>query len=311
MLTFGPIPSRRLGRSLGINNIPPKSCSYSCVYCQVGPTGHREIEPRPFYAPGEILAAVEKRLEEAAHAGEGVDYLTFVPDGEPTLDSHLGETIALLKPLGVKIAVISNASLLWREEVRERLAGVDWLSVKVDAVDEDAWRRINQPHESLRLPHILDGIRQIARTFPGELTTETMLVDGINDSEGSIDGVARFLQQLDPKTAYLAVPIRPVAESGNRPPSEAIINRAWQQLNRHLDRVETLTGYEGDAFATTGDVVQDLLSITAVHPMREQAVLALLAKQGYGSEVLDALLNEGKLRLTEYEGRRFYLRAIK
>ena len=182
MLTFGPIPSRRLGRSLGINNIPPKSCSYSCVYCQVGPTGQREIEPRPFYEPGEILAAVEQRLEEAALAGEGVDYLTFVPDGEPTLDIHLGETIARLKPLGVKIAVISNASLLWREEVRERLLEADWLSVKIDTVDEILWRRINQPHEALRLPRILDGIRQMAREFPGELTTETMLVDGINDS---------------------------------------------------------------------------------------------------------------------------------
>ena len=311
MMTFGPIPSRRLGRSLGINNIPPKSCSYSCVYCQVGPTGHREIEPQTFYTPGDILAAVEERLEAAARAGEGVDYLTFVPDGEPTLDINLGETIALLKPLGVKIAVISNASLLWREEVRERLADVDWLSVKVDSVDEGTWRRINQPHESLRLALILDGIRQMARTFPGELTTETMLVDGINDSEASIDGVARFLGQLDPKTAYLAVPIRPVAESGYRPSSEKIINRAWQQLSRHLERVETLIGYEGDAFATTGDVVEDLLSITAVHPMREEAVLTLLAKQGRGPEVLDALVNDGQLRVTEYEGRRFYLRAIK
>ncbi|MEJ2329842.1 MAG: radical SAM protein [Gammaproteobacteria bacterium] len=311
MMTFGPIPSRRLGRSLGINNIPPKSCSYSCVYCQVGPTGHREIEPQTFYTPGDILAAVEERLEAAARAGEGVDYLTFVPDGEPTLDSHLGETIALLKPLGVQIAVISNASLLWRDEVRERLAGVDWLSVKIDTVDEALWQRINQPHESLRLTQILDGIRQMASEFDGDLTTETMLVDGINDSEASVEGVGHFLEKLKPKTAYLAVPIRPVAESGYHSPGEEIINRAWQQLSRHVDRVETLIGYEGDAFATTGDVVEDLLSITAVHPMREEAVLTLLAKQGHGSEVLDALVNEGKLRLTEYEGRRFYLRAHK
>ena len=93
MMTFGPIPSRRLGRSLGINNIPPKSCSYSCVYCQVGPTGHREIEPQTFYTPGDILAAVEERLEAAARAGEGVDYLTFVPDGEPTLDRAKGDLL--------------------------------------------------------------------------------------------------------------------------------------------------------------------------------------------------------------------------
>ena len=311
MITFGPIPSRRLGRSLGINNIPPKSCSYSCVYCQVGPTVHRETEPRPFYAPGEILTAVEERLEATARAGEVVDYLTFVPDGEPTLDVNLGKTIALLKPLGVKIAVISNASLLWREEVRARLESIDWLSVKIDTVDEVLWHRINQPHEALRLPYILDGIRQMAREFSGELTTETMLVENLNDSEASIAGVAEFLGSLKPQKAYLAVPIRPVAESGYRPPGEEIINRAWQQLSRHVDLVETLTGYEGDAFATTGNVVEDLLSITAVHPMREQAVLTLLARQGQGSDLLDRLVNEGKIGVAEYEGRRFYLRPIK
>ncbi len=311
MLTFGPIPSRRLGRSLGINNIPPKSCSYSCVYCQVGPTGHREIEPRPFYAPGEILAAVEERLEAAAHANEKVDYLTFVPDGEPTLDIRLGETITLLKPLGVKIAVITNASLLWREEVRGRLADVDWLSVKIDTVDETLWQRINQPHEALRLPGILEGIRQMAHAFSGELTTETMLLDGINDSEESVAGVGAFLEELCPDRAYLAIPIRPVAEAGNRPAREAAVNRAWQFLQKRIGNVEMLIGYEGDAFATTGDVIEDLLSITAVHPMREEAVLRLLASQGEGREVLDRLVKDELLGVTDYEGSRFYLRAIK
>ena len=310
MLTFGPIPSRRLGRSLGINNIPPKSCSYSCVYCQVGPTGQREIEPRSFYKPGEILAAVEDRLEAAADVGEGVDFLTFVPDGEPTLDINLGKTIALLKPLGVKIAVISNASLLWREEVRERLLEADWLSVKIDTVDEILWRRINQPHEALHLPRILDGIRQMAREFPGELTTETMLVDGINDSEESVGAVGEFLEEIRPDRSYIAIPIRPVAEAGSRPANEAAVNRAWQLLQKRTGHVETLIGYEGDAFASTGDVVEDLLNITAVHPMREEAVLKLLGCHGRGRETLEELVNEGKLSQVVYEGRRFFLRHL-
>jgi wyosine [tRNA(Phe)-imidazoG37] synthetase (radical SAM superfamily) len=311
MISFGPIPSRRLGRSLGINNIPPKSCSYSCVYCQVGPTRHREIEPRAFYDPDEIRADVERRLEDAARAGEEVDYLTFVPDGEPTLDIHLGESVALLRPLGVKIAVITNASLLWREEVRERLADVDWLSVKIDTVDEALWRNTNQPHEALGLPRILDGIRQMAQTFQGELTTETMLVEGLNDGEASILGVGDFLEHLNPRKAYLAVPTRPVAESGHRPPPEETINRAWQQLSRHVDRVETLIGYEGDAFATTGDVVDDLLSITAVHPMREEAVLKMLGKDGRGRGLLERLVSERRLAVTDYQGKRFYMRRLK
>jgi wyosine [tRNA(Phe)-imidazoG37] synthetase (radical SAM superfamily) len=120
MLTFGPVPSRRLGRSLGINNIPPKSCTYSCVYCQVGPTPRTEVLPRAFYAPTQIVQEVKAHLARLRERGERVDYLTFVPDGEPTLDSRLGETIDRLRPLGIPIAVISNGSLLSREDVRER-----------------------------------------------------------------------------------------------------------------------------------------------------------------------------------------------
>ena len=107
-ITFGPVPSRRLGRSLGINNIPPKVCSYSCVYCQVGKTLQMETEPRDFYRPEEIQMEVTGRLDALYVKGETVDYLTIVPDGEPTLDRNLGKTIELLRPLGSKIAVISN-----------------------------------------------------------------------------------------------------------------------------------------------------------------------------------------------------------
>lgn len=310
MITFGPVPSRRLGRSLGINNIPPKACTYSCVYCQVGPTHRREIDPRLFYTPDHILAHVEASIEAAVQAGETIDYLTFVPDGEPTLDENLGKTINLLRPLGLKIAVISNASLIWREDVRERLADTDWLSLKVDAVEESLWRSINQPHQALRLHKILEGMQLMAAAYQGELTTETMLVDAINDREEAMAGVADFLRRLNPRKAYLAVPTRPVAQAGIGPPSEKNLNQAFQVLSRRLSRVEYLIGYEGDAFTSTGNVVEDLLSITAVHPMREAAVKALLSRTGCSWDVVTALIGEGQLKEVAYGGARFYVRAL-
>ncbi|GAH79790.1 unnamed protein product, partial [marine sediment metagenome] len=121
MITFGPVPSRRLGRSLGINNIPPKVCSYSCVYCQVGRTLNIQVERRTFYEPEKILEEAFDRVKKTEKIGEAINYLTFVPDGEPTLDKNLGRTIELLKPPGIKIAVITNGSLIWREDVREEL----------------------------------------------------------------------------------------------------------------------------------------------------------------------------------------------
>ena len=124
---FGPVPSRRLGRSLGINNIPPKICSYSCVYCQLGRSLKMTSQRRAFYAPEALFAEVEQKLAALQRSHELVDYLTIVPDGEPTLDLNLGKLIKLLKTLGIRIAVITNASLLDDPGVREDLEQADWV----------------------------------------------------------------------------------------------------------------------------------------------------------------------------------------
>jgi wyosine [tRNA(Phe)-imidazoG37] synthetase (radical SAM superfamily) len=171
MIAFGPVPSRRLGRSIGINHIPPKTCSYACAYCQVGRTSRLRTARCSFYEEDDIVADVERRVNDARVAGEAIDYLTFVPDGEPTLDVILGRVIERLKPLGIKMAVISNGSLLWRADVREALAQADWVSVKVDGVRPDVWHRINRPHRSLWLSVVLEGMLTFAETYRGELAT--------------------------------------------------------------------------------------------------------------------------------------------
>jgi wyosine [tRNA(Phe)-imidazoG37] synthetase (radical SAM superfamily) len=171
MIAFGPVPSRRLGRSLGINNIPPKICTYACVYCQLGRTIQMQIERQAFYRPEEVVDAVRDKVQKARESGEAIDYLTFVPDGEPTLDVNLGREIARLRPLGIRIAVISNGSLMWREDVRADLMDADWVSLKVDSMRDDVWRRIDRPHGTLRLGAILDGMLEFAESFRGELVT--------------------------------------------------------------------------------------------------------------------------------------------
>ena len=179
-IAFGPVPSRRLGRSLGINNVPPKACSYSCVYCQVGRTPEEGIEPRSFHAPADVIAAVTSRVRALRERREPIDYLTFVPDGEPTLDSHLSAAIDGLRPLDLPIAVISNGSLAWRADVRAALARADWVSLKVDAVDDDLWRRINRPHPELQGGVVREGMLRFAEAYAGELASETMLVRDVS-----------------------------------------------------------------------------------------------------------------------------------
>lgn len=310
MIAFGPVPSRRLGRSLGINNIPPKICTYSCVYCQLGRTISMQVKRRAFYELEKVLQDVRDKVEKTRDSGEEIDYLTFVPDGEPTLDINLGREIERLKSLGIKIAVISNSSLIWREDVREELMKADWVSLKMDALQEETWRKVNRPYGTLELEAILDGALEFASNFRGELSTETMLVEGINDADDNLKAVADFLVRLSPSTAYLAIPTRPPAEEWARPPDEETINRAYQVLDEKLDHVEYLIGYEGNAFSFTGDVEDDLLSITSVHPMREDAVDEFLIQAEADWAVVHQLIDQRQLVRIDHKGKAFYMRKL-
>jgi wyosine [tRNA(Phe)-imidazoG37] synthetase (radical SAM superfamily) len=307
---FGPVPSRRLGQSLGINNIPPKICTYSCVYCQVGETVNMQVKREEFYNPEKILQDVRKKAREAGRRGEPIDYLTFVPDGEPTLDVELGEEIRHLKKLGFKIAVITNSSLIWSKNVRDELGEADWVSLKIDSLSFDVWRKINRPHGALSLDRILEGITEFARSFKGDLATETMVVQGLNDEPGEIEKIADFLASLKPRKSYIAVPIRPPAEKWVQPPVESLINTAYQVFTKKSIPTEYLIGYEGNAFAFTGNVEEDLLSITSVHPMREDAVLEFLKKAKANKSVVKRLTKEGKLVEANYKNKIFYIRKL-
>ncbi len=309
-IVFGPVPSRRLGRSLGINNIPPKTCSYSCVYCQLGRTTRMTTEREAFHRPDEIGRKVKRRVDAADRAGESIDYLTFVPDGEPTLDVHLGEAIDLLRPSGKRVAVISNASLLWRDDVRRDLADADWVSVKVDAVGEGAWHRVNRPHPSLRIDEIQDGLLEFAEGFEGRLVTETMLVKGVNDDDQQVHETAGFVARLRPAIAYIAAPIRPPSERWVEVPGMDRMIGAYESFTAHVDRVEFLIGYEGNEFALSENVEEALLAIASVHPLRKEAVDELLRRAGEGWSVVRDLVARGRLVESDHKGRTFYMRKL-
>jgi wyosine [tRNA(Phe)-imidazoG37] synthetase (radical SAM superfamily) len=311
MLTFGPVPSRRIGRSLGINNIPPKNCSYACVYCQVGSTTRMGIERKSFYPPEEIIAAVREKVEQASAADTAIDYLTFVPDGEPTLDIHLGEEIQGLKHLGPKIAVISNASLIWDPNVQSTLAQADWVSLKFDAVSTDTWKKIDRPHGKLSLESIMDGARAFVSNYKGRLVTETMLVRGINDDADNLRATAAFVAGLKPAAAYISMPTRPPVETWVEAPESEVMHRAYRIFNEHVENVEYLVSYEGTDFHVTDNVEADLLDITAVHPMREDAVAVFLKKAGAEYRVVEQLVDAGMLARLTYQGETFYVRKFK
>lgn len=311
-LAFGPVPSRRLGRSLGINNIPAKICSYSCVYCQIGKTINMTTERQQFHKPEDIYEEVKRKVDESASRDEKIDYVTFVSDGEPTLDLNLGKEISLLKDIGIPIAVLTNASLFWRDDVKEDLLKADLVSLKVDAVKECLWRRMNRPYEELKLNTVLEGITEFVKESKGTVISETMLIDGI-DYGNEFEEIADFLnglKRLD--KAYVAIPTRPPTEKWVKPATEKTVNAAYQVFSKKLgyNKVEHLIGYEGNAFALTGKVEEDLLSITAVHPMRREAVREFLRKADANWNVIKKLLREGKIVEVNYEENTYYMHRL-
>ncbi len=308
MNVYGPVPSRRLGKSLGINNIPHKVCSYSCVYCQVGKTKKLETKIQPFYNPDKLLNQVKEALRKLKKNNEIPDYLAFVPDGEPTLDKNLGIIIEKLKSFHIPVAVISNASLISLLQVQQNFMKADHVSLKIDAITQSTWKKINQPHKSLHLNDILDGIITFTTYFTGTLTTETMLINGMNDSPEEVSDIANFISILKPNTAYIGIPTRPPAYKNVEGASEIMLANAFHLFKEKINKVELLSTYEGNAFSTSGNVKEDLLKITSVHPMREEAVKEILLKTNSDPKILNDMLDQNILKKVFYQGNYYFIR---
>lgn len=310
-IAYGPVPSRRLGQSLGINNIPPKICTYSCVYCQLGRTIDMRVDRQRFYTVDEVVESVREKVENALKKEEPIDHLTFVPDGEPTLDINLGDEITRVKDMGYKVAVISNGSLISDEDVRDELSRADRVSLKFDAVSEEMWRKVNRPHKKLDLENILEGASVFSEIFDGELNTETMMVKGMNDDSKELKEIADTIAGLDVDKSSISIPTRPPAEDWAEPPDEEKITEAYKIFEDRGIDAEYIIGYEGDTFASSGDLKEDLLSITSVHPMRERQVDKLITKADKGDwDSVNELIDQGKLIETSFGGEKFYMRKI-
>ena len=212
---FGPVPSRRLGRSLGIDVIPPKTCSFDCIYCESGPTTRLSVKREDFADPSAILAELSAFLRLHPNA---TDVLTFSSAGEPTLYLGLGELIARLKKSypWFPLVVLTNGSLLWDPEVRRCLLKADRVVPSLDAVTDSVFREINRPHPSLELRQIVEGIRAFREEYQGQLHIEIVLASGVGHNPEELSALARAIEPLRPDKIELNTVIRPPAISGTQ-----------------------------------------------------------------------------------------------
>jgi len=211
---FGPVASRRLGRSLGVDLIPPKTCPFDCIYCEVGRTTRATTERSRFNPPAEIL----RQLDEFFKSGGQADYITFSGSGEPTLSTDLGYLIDEAKRrYRVPVAVITNGALLSDTAVRKDLSGADVVVPSLDAVREEPFRAVNRPVSGTRLEEIVRGLEEFTREYRGRVWLEVLLVAGVNDSDEDIEALAGAIARIKPERVQLNTVVRPPAESFARP----------------------------------------------------------------------------------------------
>ena len=302
---FGPVPSRRLGQSLGIGTIPHKTCNWNCVYCQLGRTVPLTNERKEYYPCDEILAEVKQYL--ASHKSGEIDWVAFVGSGEPTLHSGLGWLIEQVKTFtNLPVAVITNGSLLNKRAVRAELNHADAVLPSLDAGNQRLSRRINRPWPRLTFKKLLKGLVAFRSEYSGRLWVEVMLVQGLNDSKEALEEIAYALRKIHPDEVHINLPSRPPAETWVRPPEEAALTQAAEIFGDITRIVRPVDGLFD--MACCGEVTEAILSIIARHPMREQELRSMLKR--WEAEQVEAALNklaaDGQTQMVERYGSRFW-----
>jgi wyosine [tRNA(Phe)-imidazoG37] synthetase (radical SAM superfamily) len=232
---FGPVPSRRLGRSLGVDLVPFKTCSYDCVYCQLGRTKCKTIGRREWGATDEIVAAVRDRLSTRP------DYITLSGSGEPTLNLHVGDVIDNIKKItNVPVAVLTNGSLFWLPEVRRELSAADLVIPSLDAGDEAAFQRVNRPHEDISLERLLEGLIAFREQYRGAYWLEVFLLSGSVENQAELARLAKWVERIRPDRVQLNTTARPPAELWASAVSADVLNSLAQMFRPRAEVIAEL-----------------------------------------------------------------------
>jgi wyosine [tRNA(Phe)-imidazoG37] synthetase (radical SAM superfamily) len=304
-VVFGPVRSRRLGSVLGINNLKSKICSYNCIYCPSGETSCCSVCSTNCLSPYELHLSVRNKLNELKKRGKEIDYILFAGSGAPTLDLNLSSEILLLREFGYKIAVFTNSSLLWNDNIQQNLMNADYVSLKIDTANEETWLKLNRPHRRLNYNTILDGIKRFSDKFDGVLTTETMLIKNINDNINEIEQLSQFLNTLKYDQSYFMTPRYPPAESYAEHPDAETLQQLSQVIKSKIKNSTLLCCPETEEFFATDDFENELLGLLALHPVRVDAVNYYL-KDKENALALRSLLENHSIKQILFNGEKFY-----
>lgn len=293
---FGPVPSRRMGRSLGISPIPKKTCNYSCVYCQLGRTNKMTNKREEYFLLEDILSEFDSHHDEDSY-----DVITIVGEGEPTLYSRLGELIVEIKKRSKKpVAVITNGALLYDKNVRSELMKADIVLPSLDSYNEEMFKRIDRPYGRIKFDEVWEGLVDFTNEYKGQIYMEIMLMNGVNDDEESLLEFKKLLEQIKYDRLYINTPVRPPAEEYIEESSKESIQKA----------VEILKGVSIDMLSSVGfssdieDDYQAVISIIGRHPMNQFEIRSFLESRENKDidKLMQQLSEDDKVQKMDYKG---------
>ncbi len=300
--TYGPVPSRRLGFSLGIDIVPFKTCSLNCIYCQLGPTPKKTIRRKEYFSASDIVAQIKKKLS----SDQRIDYITFSGSGEPTLNNALGKIIReIKKKTSIPVAVLTNSTLLSRKSVRNALMGADLVIPSLDAATQETFVKVNRPYPSINIEEIIQGLLKFSKEFKGSIWLEIMLVKGVNDSPSHIKKLKEAIAKIKPEKVQLNTVIRPPAEK-----------HARHLSLKDLEKIKNILGENCEIIAESSREAQisspDNLEAAILSLIRRRPVTLaeISASLGKGKDIikksLDSLFAEGKIRLVTHKGFKYF-----
>jgi len=299
---FGPVPSRRLGFSLGVDVVPFKTCSLDCVYCQLGRTTDKTIQRKEHVASGHVLREIEEVLKQ----GKRIDYVTFSGSGEPTLNSGIGKMISRIKKLtSIPVAVLTNGTLLYQARTREDLMEADLVIPSLDTVTEGIFETVNRPYSSLKIDEVITGIDTFSQDFSGKIWLEIMLVKGINDSLEEIERVARVTGKMNLEKIQLNTVVRPPAEEFAGPLSRENLENIRILLGEKCGIIAEFRRPTQRAHAV--DVEKRILSMVKRRPLRLVDISQSLGV--HRNEIikyLEALEKKHEIRTKVYNNQVYY-----
>ena len=299
---YGPVPSRRLGRSLGVGIMPFKVCSLDCIYCQLGKTTEKTIERKEYAAIGPVLAELKEKLTDAVEA----DYITISGSGEPTLNSRLGELINGIKKItDIPVAILTNGTLLYRQDVRADCSEANVVVPSLDAGDEQTFQKINRPHRHISIEKLIAGLCAFRKEFANQVWLEVFLVEGFNTDTGQIAGIRDAIERIGPDKIQLNTPVRPTAEPGLESPDHEKLQDIAARLGKKCEIVADFSHARHGRHIESK--ARDVLSMLKRRPCSLNDICSGLGiVRNEALKYVTALLQEGVIDAVRKDGTTFF-----